>query len=93
MTAEGMINAFRGDKHGGFPSGLFLTFFFCLFVFLSFQGVYKGAAPPYSTFLSCLKSFIRHPEVFAFSLVFKYCGSLIEAFRGDGLGDDRNIQE
>jgi len=56
---------------------------FCIFVF---SGGYKGAAPPYSTFLSCLKSFIRHPEVFAFSLVFKYCGPLIETFRGDRHG-------
>jgi len=41
----------------------------------------RGLAPSLSV-LSFLKSFIRHPEVFASSFVFKYCGPLIEAFRG-----------
>ena len=60
---------------------LFMIFFFCLFSFLFFGG-YKGVPPPYSTFLSCLKSLIRHPS-FCFFFGLKYCGPLIEAFRGD----------
>ncbi|WP_409376863.1 hypothetical protein, partial [Candidatus Sordicultor fermentans] len=36
--------------------------------------------------LSYLKSFIRHPEVFAFSLVFKYCGPRLKDCRGDEQG-------
>jgi len=60
---------------------LFMIFFFCLFSFLFFGG-YKGVPPPYSTFLSCLKSLIRHPS-FCFFFGLKDCRPLIEPFRGD----------
>ena len=53
-----------------------LSFLFSLF------GGYKGAPPPYSTFLSCLKSLIRHPS-FCFFFGLKDCRPLIEPFRGD----------
>ena len=42
---------------------LFMIFFFSLFSFLFFGG-YKGAPPPYSTFLSFPKSLIGNPKVF-----------------------------
>ena len=72
MTDNGTIEAFRGDEKGAiepfrgddteaFSSGLFFIFFLCLFVFSSFPGVYKGATPPYSTFLSFPKSLIGNP--------------------------------
>ncbi len=65
---------------------LFMIFFFCLFSFLfSLFGGYKGAPPPYSTFLSFPKSLIGNPKVFLpFFFGLKDCGPLIETFRGDG---------
>jgi len=57
-----------------------------VFYVFCFSGGYEGAAPPYSTFPSCLSAFIRHPEVFVFSLVFKCCGPRLKNCRGDELG-------
>jgi len=45
MTAEGMISTFRNDGRGGSFSGLFLIFFFCLYVSCFFGG-YKGGFAP-----------------------------------------------
>jgi len=81
-----VVEAFRNDNAEVFFSVLYLSF--CVFVF---SGGYEGAKPPH-----CLLRHFRNsggnppPTSFPKSLIgnpnaFKYCGPLIEAFRGDDL--------
>ena len=97
MTDKVMIEAFRESniiRHawnsGGNPkafteggffslSGLLFFYVFCFF------GGYEGAVPPYSTFPSFPEFFIGNP-CFCIFFGLKYCGPLIEPFRGDEQG-------